>query len=74
MCIADLARGVRQSLEGAATHLDLINELSPDAIRDEIGDDIEDAVVAAIQSAAGQQQEALRQRAQACGTLSLWRK
>lgn len=65
MCIADLARGVRQSLEGAATHIDLINELSPDAIRDEIGDDIEDAMVAAIQSAVGQQQEALRQRAQA---------
>lgn len=65
MCISDLARGVRQSLEDAATHIDIVAQLSPDEIRDEIVDDTEDAMAAAINSAVVVRQGAIRQRAQA---------
>ena len=65
MCISDLARGVRQSLEDAATHIDIATQLSPNAIRSEINDDTEDAMVAAIWAAVAARQNVFRQRAQA---------
>lgn len=65
MCISDLARGVRQSLEDAATHLDIVAHLSPAAIRNEIVDDLEEDMIAEIRAAVMGRQELLRQRARA---------
>jgi hypothetical protein len=65
MCVSDLARGVRQSLEDAATHIDIATQLSPGAIRSEVMDGTEDAMVAAIWAAVAARQDVFRQRAQA---------
>lgn len=65
MCISDLARGVRQSLEDAATYIDIAIQTSPEAIRAEILDDTEDAMVAAIWAAVAARQGVFRQQAQA---------
>ncbi|QEE19427.1 hypothetical protein FNA67_04220 [Youhaiella tibetensis] len=64
MCVSDLARGVRQSLEDAATHIDIVSELSPDKFREEIGDGPEDTMTEAIRAAVVARQEAIRRRAQ----------
>lgn len=65
MCISDLARSVRQSLEDAATHLDIVSHLFPAAIRSGIEDGSEDDMVADIQAAVMVERETFRQKAQA---------
>jgi hypothetical protein len=64
MCISDLARGLRQSLEDAATYIDML-ETPANAFRDGIKEQSEHAMVSSIEAAVLAHQQVVRQRAQA---------